>query len=526
MQGRRTGSRIWFPAGLQTKTSESGGNLWQAISQGGSIRLMQEIVDADRPDDDVPHEVVRAAARRQVWSRTIVSALALGIVTCGVLWFVTEPVYRGTATLQILEHRFAIAYPDDVNSSEAYARTQLELIRHSYLIGRAIEENKLTEQVPELARLEGKGDPVPWIEKRLNVTRKGNSELYDVTFDAEHPVSAERVVNAIVRTYLRIRDGAEDQRRLQVLQLLEKEKERARQDIVLKQRQLKDLIHHARNLDAAAGTFTLGLDWPDRYLQKTTGTDEPISISVGATAIEILQRRYADHVAEMLVQRSRLEALKTLAREPIHIADDAIELELREEPDVLRLTGDLATKRELLDGAAGGSPEAPRIQAEIDSTARTLERRTSELRSALREQALAKARLERDETLSIASAQYRIDAQIADHLDRLINEENAPSARERGDRSTDISLDIAFAQTEVERAQDLARRLANRVHVLKVEGNAPAQVKLIQEASVPEFPAGPAPSPLVVGGLLAFLAPFVFYLPWALIAVQQGESPA
>lgn len=129
-------------------------------------------------------------------------ALALTLVACGVLLFVTEPVYRSVATLKIMYRPTVPSDAEPLSDSE-FAQMQMDLIRSPSIVGRAIEDAHLMQVVPELEKLDSNTDPVQWIAARLEVTRRGRSELFNVSLDAPSPDAAQRIVDAVVTAYLR-----------------------------------------------------------------------------------------------------------------------------------------------------------------------------------------------------------------------------------------------------------------------------------------------------------------------------------
>lgn len=435
--------------------------------------------------------------------------VALGIVlasvACIVLWKLTEPVYRGVATLQILEKPNHIVFEGAGINSQRFAQTQIELIKHPYLIGRAVEEAKLVEQVPELVKLEGKADPVQWIEKRLKVTRKGTSELYNVSFDAEYPVSAERVVNAIVRTYRRISDGESDQMRDHVLKLLEKEKDRSRQDIALKQSQLKELFRKA-GPEVSPLKFNLNLNGG------AEGTD---TMSVGQTLMTSLQTQYVEAQLGMLMTKIKLDAANKMVEQKngeVPVSDWEIEIQLSQHPRVMKLQDELLGQQSIINTVTEGKDRHMQAKEAHKKALAHLEAIRAELAPQARLDVAAAKKRQQDAALQELAVSLKTQVEQIELLRRWIEEERTV-AKETGE----TTLDLTYQQMELAQAQDLSRRLADRKLALTVEAHALGQVKIIQEAAVPDFPEGPSlVKKLLMLGSVAFLAPLGLLVGWDL----------
>jgi hypothetical protein len=145
----------------------------------------------------------------------------LAVLVSGVLWFMAETQYRSHAILQIKDKPEWIAF-QPVDDSAGFAENQIELLRSTFIIERAIQAEGLAE-IPELREIRETEDIVAWISQRLLATRLGRGDIYEISFTASHPESAKKTVAAIVNAYLQFQTMDSDSTRTRLLELLDEE---------------------------------------------------------------------------------------------------------------------------------------------------------------------------------------------------------------------------------------------------------------------------------------------------------------
>jgi hypothetical protein len=222
--------------------------------------------------------------------------LVLAVIGCVALWYFTEPKYRSQATLRIIEKRPFVAFPIG-ETTKGFAETQVELLRGPFIIGQAIDTERLSSALPELREIAGKEDAVPWIAQRLKVQQIRNSDLYEVSFTSRNPESAQKVVAAIVKTYMGYHASESDHHRHRMLDLLAAEQAVRDTDIELKRQKLRDLTKQAGGEDAVVMNMQGGAQGATR--------------SSGRFALmEALQERLVQAEIEVEISRARVESMR------------------------------------------------------------------------------------------------------------------------------------------------------------------------------------------------------------------------
>ena len=88
--------------------------------------------------------------------------------------------------------------PKDVEVPKAYFRTQMEIIKSRWIIGRAVANLKI-EEMPEIKR---QPDPIEWLRKQLTVVAADDSDVFEIKYSSSSGTKAAQVVNEITEQYL------------------------------------------------------------------------------------------------------------------------------------------------------------------------------------------------------------------------------------------------------------------------------------------------------------------------------------
>ncbi len=444
-----------------------------------------------------------ALAKRMMVATPI--GLTLAAIACAVVASVTEPKYKSRATLQIVDKAPYVAFQTSDPSKE-FAETQVELMRGPFIIGRAIEAEGLLD-LPELREIAGEEDPATWISTRLKAARIGKSELYEISFLSKYPQSSSKVVQAIVDTYLRFHSTESDTKRNRVLELLTEEQAVRDRDIDLKREKLRELTKQVGGEDGMLVDMTGGKNRTPRAMGRSV-------------LLSNLQQRLVEAEVEVELARAKVAALREEADRGGPVAEDAApELSFDTEPRIMKLKQELNYKQATLRTLAVNTPRRQRVQDEIRKVEQEIAAAKEDIRQQSTKDSKGHAVAGRPGPLAKAESDLAERERTVDTLREKIDGERGEQA-EHGDKS----LEVEFARAELENAEEIRRRIAERAVHLTTESRAPERVHVVQKPKTPDFPEGPTlAKKMGMAGLVGFLMPFMVLIGWDLMHSRVFE---
>lgn len=435
-------------------------------------------------------------------SRRLLVSLPLGIVlslaACLALSRLTEETYRSISTLRIIDKQPYLAFPT-LEQSNAFAQTQVELLRSRFIIGRAVESDELAG-VPELRKIAGREDPVQWVHKRLKVARTGTSELYEVSVMAQHPESAQKIAAAVVEAYIRFQTAESDSQRQRVLELLKDEQSVRERDIELQQRRLKELTREAGGVEGLV---------PSGILAGSGASP----VTARDAVLANLQQRLIDAEVDLAIEADALTALRDEAALPVRRSEAQIDEFVAADEDTKSLNRKAEAARNTLKVLDKDHPKYARAESERLFAEKSLEAHRSALRERIRAAADDGSLSDSKDRLAQSEADFASQQRRVELLRSRIAEVKKQQT-EQGDKS----LDIEYARNELARAEVVAQRIAERKVHLTTESRAPSQVMVVDRARLPEFQDGPSlAKKLAMAGALMFFLPMGLLLGWDLV---------
>lgn len=426
-------------------------------------------------------------AVRQRLAVSIPLGIVLATAACAALWRFTEDKYRSASTLKIIDKQPFLAFPNQ-EKSLSFAETQVELLRGPHIIGRALEGEGLS-RLPELREIAGKQDPVLWVKTRLKVARIGKSELYEVSMVARKPESAQKIVAAVVNTYKNFQSAEFDLHRQRLMEILKDEEFGKGIEIEQKRQRLRDITRQG------------GGD---------SQNDNTTSQAMGqALLLSALQQRLVDAEVELEIQQAQLETLreKTTAGAAA-ISDEEVQTLLAKHPDTLKLESAVIANQKLLKTVQENSE----IYKSYDERLKRAERELESHRTSFPIRHAQHLSKQQEEFLAKKEREIANQAKLV----KLFRERIAALQKQQIEHG-DNSLETQFAQDELKRVEDIARRITDRHVEIKTESRAPSQVMIIEEARLPDFPDGPSlAKKLAMLGAVALFAPLGLFVGWDL----------
>ena len=287
----------------------------------------------------VPVSPVRPVKRRWWWWRvSLPLGLILAIAAVAGTYLFFEPQYEASAFLEIDEIAPYIAFPPaETGISEAYFRTQIQLIKSHWILGRVVA----SANVKDLPEIRKQPDPIELLKKRVNVAQAGDASTFEIKYVSADPESSALVVNEVTRQYLTSQEEEAASRYRTIINSLSEQLGSRERDVRMLRRQVE-----------AAAQKVSGEE-PEQ------GKEEAEPKPIGKNALAELQARLID----VQVERAMLAARIKAREEEVHAAEAAM------------TKSDAAAKNEASKspsskrGDAGGS-ESATLAARRDELAR------------------------------------------------------------------------------------------------------------------------------------------------------------
>jgi uncharacterized protein involved in exopolysaccharide biosynthesis len=144
-------------------------------------------------------------AARRWWKVAAPAGVLLATVAAVVVLLVFQRQYEAVAVLEIQEQSPYVAFPNQESRSKAFFNTQMELIKHHWVLAPTIEQLSKDPKRPLPREIAQEPDPVPWLSKRLKVLTQGESNLVRISYSGPDPEDSARVVNTVLQQYLEAR---------------------------------------------------------------------------------------------------------------------------------------------------------------------------------------------------------------------------------------------------------------------------------------------------------------------------------
>ncbi len=418
----------------------------------------------------VPSNAITPMFVWRVWARwwkvaTPLSLLLLAIASVG-LWWQFEPKYRAVALLQIQDAPTHLAYPQQ-DDSRRYVQNQIELIRSALVIGPALS-NADVAAIPEIME---QPEPVSWLAKRIRVAAIGSSELFEVSYDSPDAQGATRLVNAVVESYLQLRNEQDTSRNQRMLELLDEEKQIRSQEVARLRENVRELSNQISGRDAFTGAPA----------GDVVVINHPIDgLMTRLSAIEVERRMLEVQMAAMgdVEANPRREL-------PAKMIDSAVE----RRPEITEIKALISSKEGLRDRVLETSihgekdPAHRRLGGEIEQLNQRLARLKISLRDSVKDELQIASQVRHGEEFA-GMEQSLLGVQAAEKVLREQYDKQLKQAGQTGSQS----LDLEFARAELVREERVFELIAQRALALRTETRAPARVARLKMASVPMLP--------------------------------------
>jgi capsular exopolysaccharide synthesis family protein len=481
------------------------------------------------------------SAVRSWWHLALPAGLLLAGVAALVLGFTCEQKYEASLMVRISEAEPFVVSPErEEMHYERLVETEISLMRSQSVLEDALrnvfnakkddtEIDRLAENLQssdisagefaELMDILREEDPIRWLSKQLQLSPVKGSELLRVSLSCSHARNAQRIVNAIITSYL----GYHESERLARVRYVLDELERAKKEQESLVRQLRGELESKAVGTAKQGPDSLAAELP-ATLVGSAKDDEG-----SRSRTKSLQSLLFDAELQAATLKAELEGLRQLTantdggKPPAEgsttdadggVLESDVEKALDTDPELQSMLAALNQRRPAVAQArdrAIGAEEHPtqlaykRLLNEVATLEAALKKARDDKREVVRKQ--LRDRMLADSRTRFAQAQSRLNV-LREWLD---------SQRGKlGEYNKDV-LGMEFLQNELEKADGLYSLVSERILRLNIEQRAPDRITPIPRDLAP-LPRAPMESPLLrnigLASAACMVAPFALAVLW------------
>jgi len=445
-------------------------------------------------------------AARRWWKYAFPLGVVFAALGAGVVFVHFEPEYEAVAWLRVHERAPFIAFQGG-DDSRLFVENLKELIRSRLLLSSVASDPSVAE-MRELVRVV---DPVDELSRRVSVSAVGRSEYFAVGFRSLTPDGAALTANTVAAAYISLQNTDERERRSDVLDLLEREKEHHERAVSRLQTELKE---KTRNTAGEGGPAPRHKgDEPDERL------------------LDDLQRRMVNVNVERAVLQAEFDALKQRNPEiDLDVAPESqVEQYVETHPEIQRLQSELDARQTQIQAykAATNSnydlskdASYQQLQKSVGDQLQKLDDLRDNLRSRFLNDAGRQVAAQRREAAAAMESKLRSYEITHTELQKQFVAELSKTKQQSGD-----SLQIEFLRADLDQATQVFSRISERMLQLKTELRAPDRVVLVEQAVAPALPVERVPyKQLALVAIGLFAAPFALAVSWERLLGRVGES--
>ncbi len=414
----------------------------------------------------MPSPLVLWKALRRRWVAAMVLGLLLAAVAAGITYLVVPPAYYTTRAMlhvSVQQPRILVQTGEAHSDYATYQRTQIAMIRSRSVLETALANPK----VAILPVVKHQADQVEWLSGLLELEFANGSEILWIGASGEEAATPAILANAVTKAYLDVVVNSETTQRNKRSEMLETNWNKYQTILQTKREE-------ARRLTLAAG-------------------------SNDKQALAILQRsgqeRLAESEMELAQVRSKLRPLRLELRIVQNrasgrsglIEPGAIEAELDREPAVKQLADRLEQARVAYQHyarIARPSYVDPVLQ-EAKSTYLKLQSELQKRKAALYPVIARQLQQRAIGNGGSKIAELRQEIEILEGMEKLLDDD----VRRLSDRTrttTEASVDLLKLQQEIQYAEDMSNVIGAEVEKLRLELQAPARVRKLEDAQIPK----------------------------------------
>jgi len=431
----------------------------------------------------------------QWWKVAVPVGLVLASIAATGVILTYEPDYEAKALVMVEDSAPYIAFSGSSVSGNTrkYVETQIELLRSSIVLGPVLGR-------PEVAKLDEfiqSVDSLERLQRNLQISRVGRSELYEVSYHSKLPQAAADVANAVVAEYLSIQSDEEFYRTQRVIDILEEERRRRSLDVERIRQKVVKLGKEVTGRDPFSRDSILDLERANNPSSTLFQELAQLDVQLELAKAEIIAAKESSSELPGHDEKSgllELEVSSAISNHPTIIEMENMIAQLQAK----------MTRVEDIKKRGKNDPDWKRLDEQVQQYKSTLAKTKIELRE--------EVILHRTELHSLSH--HGIIDNLQRKIDRLFTrrevltqkfETSVAELKKNGGKS----IELEFARAELGREEKVFELIASRKLAMQTELRAPTRVRLRQKATKPKHPISPLPfKMLVLACSAAFVAPF------------------
>jgi len=446
-----------------------------------------------------------------------VLATSLGVL-CAVLLGVTTYMVYGARYTAAAHFQIATEEPEILERAgdrfiqsrfDIYKDTQAQLVKSTGVLTAALRDPKVANLgIVQRGQNKYGGDPVAWLQDRLQVTFPGNAEVMELRlteYDPTEGVEVAEVVNGVVRAYEERILGAEKLRRTVRLNDLDGMYASRREDVRLRENRVRDLAKDL--LTADTDTMRLKEQMVMRQYVELQGLYSQIKIA--------LERARSD----LSVQQTLLASAETVAIPRLDVEEysnaNPLVKQLSQELGG-RLLAQAETARNVSPNASSAhvqryADDASAVQAQID---------------ALGAEAVEKIREKNRSKIESEIRQFEVQVQGLAEQERQLANQVAQKEKEVEKLSTS-SVELEIQRAEIKRLNVMLTNINDERQRLQVDKSAGDRIQKLDQPDpepTPEARKGIHIAVTILATILGLCLP-VICVTWWDARAERINSP-
>ena len=452
-----------------------------------SSRMPQPV--APQTGNEMGQQATKVLHAIQKWWRVCIPVgLLLASIAGTVVWMMFVPMYEAKTTLLIKSEAPYIAFRNN-QDSKGFAATHMAFLGSERILQESLQE---LASIPQIKK---QSDPVVWLQKHLTVSRLGASDLYEVRFASAIPEESQRIVTAIVNSYLEFVKHFDHEEDKELLRHLADQQEAHEQSLNQLREQLRVKIQRVKGYDPY-------FSWTD--------------LDASNSPIVLYQTQAIDAESKLAMAVAELDARKNGIGVSNNI--DAVELDQRvhEHPEIVGIMKSIAKTREQLADAqyalrgSAMDKSVARLESKLERDEKMLEEAMMRVREDTRTVMLERSTMQNSERIKELEATVETLRETSKLMKGMVKQE-----LDKLGIDGESALELEFLKADLHFETGVYNMISERLVELQTERHAPQRISLYQAATMPTRPVEVAPwNKLFAAACVCFVIPFGLAVAW------------